>query len=322
MKWNKIRVYSVLLVAGLAYTASQAAVLDNGSLPDGSNWYVHVNLELIRNTDAGQQLMIGTVDEALEDIAEELGVDFGEFVQAVTLFGGSIPDSNDRLNDGAVVLHGAISEADQQKLLARLELEDAEVSTAYEGSLAWYTVAEHSGTMTTTDEDGNTEIKSWGNNEELYFSFGATQTLVTHNQELMQTFVNSNGYLGGFENNDAGALVVLHADRALMQGGANTSIDIDDQWDSSILKNLSSVALVVAEQSGGIQISVELSAASEEAAMSIRNIAEGLVALKALEGGDDVIGDLLRQVKFENDGSILRVNVAVAADQIGELKDL
>ena len=322
MKWNKIRVYSVLLVAGFACAVSQAAVLNSSSLPDGSNWYVHVNLELIRNTDAGQQLMMGTVDEALEDIEEELGIDFGEFVQAVTLFGGSIPNSNDRLNNGAVVLHGTISEADQQKLLARLELEDAEVSTAYEGSLAWYTVAEHSGTITITDEYDNTETKSWGDDEELYFSFGATQTLVTHNQELMQTFVNSNGYLGGFKNDDADTLVVLHADRALMQGGANTSIDIDDHWDSSILKNLNSVALVVAEQSGGIQLSAELTAASEDAAMAVRNIVEGMVALKALEGGDDVIGNLLRQVKFENDGSILRINVAVATDQIGELKDL
>lgn len=68
MKWNKVRVYSFLLVAGLACAASQAAVLVDSSIPGGSNWYVHVNLELIRNTDAGQTLMMGFVDDALEDI--------------------------------------------------------------------------------------------------------------------------------------------------------------------------------------------------------------------------------------------------------------
>lgn len=226
------------------------------------------------------------------------------------------------MNDGAVVLHGSISAADQQTLLAKIDLEGAEVKTEYENSLAWYTMVKHSETMTTTDEDGNTETKLKGSAEELYFSFGATQTLVTQNRELMQAFVDSNGYLGGFENNDAGALVILHADRALLQGGANTSVDFNDKWESSILKNLKSAALVVAEENGGIHVNVELTAASEDAAMSVRNIAEGLVALKALEAGDDVTGDFLRAVKFENDGAILSIDVVVAADQVGDLKDL
>ena len=99
----------------------------------------------------------------------------------------------------------------------------------------------------------------------------------------MQVFVDSNGYLGGFENNDTGALVVLHADRALMQGGANTSAKIGEDWDSSVLKNVDAVALVVAEDLDGLQINAQLTASSPEVAMSVRNIAEGLVALKALD---------------------------------------
>ncbi len=322
MKRNRILIYSVLLVTGLVCAISQAAVLVSSSLPDGSNWYMHVNLELILSTDAGQQLMQGTVDEALEDIEEELGFDFGEYIQGITIFGGGIPSHGGSLEDGAVVLHGTISEANQQELLEKIELAGAEVTTAYKDGLAYYTVAESEATITTTDEDGQMEIDSWDHSEQLLFSFGATQTLITQNQELMQVFVDSNGYLGGFENNDTDALVVLHADRALMQGGANTSIDFDGEWDSSVLKNMNSVALVISENNGGIHISAELIASSAEVAMSIRNIVEGLVALKALESGDDVLGDLLRNVKFENDDAILHVDVSVAADQIDELKDL
>ena len=40
---------------------------DNSTLPGGSNWYIHVNLDLIRNSEVGQQLMQGTMDEALEE---------------------------------------------------------------------------------------------------------------------------------------------------------------------------------------------------------------------------------------------------------------
>ena len=322
MKWNKIRVYTVVLLTGMVFAISQAAVLVDSNLPGSSNWYVHVNLDLIQNTDAGRQIMLGTVNEALEDIEEELGIDFGDSVQGITLFGGSIPNRGGPLEDGAVVLHGSISAAEQEQLLARLEQEDLEVTKSYQGSLAYYMLAEHDGTITTTDESGNVETNHWDNSEDLYFSFGDTQTLVTHDQELMQVFVDSNGYLGGFENSDPGALVVLHADRALIQGGANTSIEIDGNWDSSILQNMESFALVVSEDNGGLQFNAELTANSEEVAMSVRNIVEGLVALKALEGGDDVMGDLLRNVKFENDGAVLRVDLPVAADQINELKDL
>ncbi len=322
MNWNKFRIYSVLLVAALAWPVSQAAVLASSSLPDGSNWYLHVNLDLIQNSDAGRQLMLGTVNEALEGIEEELGVGFADYIEGVTIFGGSFPNHGDSLSDTAIVLHGAISEADQQILLEKIDQAGAEITTSYQAGLAYYTVAEGEGTITIANENTTADIDAWGHDKELYFSFGATQTLVTQDQALMQTFVDSNGYLGGFENNDANALVVLHADRALMQGGANTAIDFDGEWDSSILKNMNSIALVIVEDNGGIHITAELTANSEEIAMSVRNIVEGLVALKALDSDGGIEGDLIRNIRFENDGAVLRVEVPVAADQIAKLKDM
>ena len=146
-------------------------------------------------------------------------------------------------------------------------------------------------------------------------------TLVTQNLEMMQTFLDAGGHLGGFEVVDTEALLVLQADRALMQGGANTSIDIDSEWDSSVLKNVDAVAMVISEEQGGLQISAQLNAISADVAMSVRNIAEGLVALKALDESEGVLGDILRQIRFENDGSVLNVTVPVAADQVEALRD-
>ena len=135
-------------------------------------------------------------------------------------------------------------------------------------------------------------------------------------------FLDAGGYLGGFESVDSNALLVLQADRALMQGGANTSSDFGDHWDSSVLKNVDAVALVIAENNGGLQFSAQLSANSPDVAMSVRNIVEGLVALKALDDSDGVVGEILRTVRFQNDGSVLSVDVSVASDQIEALKDL
>jgi hypothetical protein len=56
--------------------------------------------------------------------------------------------------------------------------------------------------------------------------------------------------------------------------------------------------------------------------MSVRNIVEGLVALKALNEAESPLGDILRNVRFVNDGPVLNMNVQIAADQIEVIRDL
>ena len=322
MKWNQIQIFfCTILITGLVCVSAQAADFSNSDIPTGSNWYVHVNLELIQNTEVGRRLMLETVDEALGDIQEELGVDIREKIQGITVFGGSLPGRGDLENDGAVILHGALGMDVQDGLLLAIERKGGEVSVLEGVGMTYYRVDEGDGTMTYTDEDGREEDVNWGHREELYFSFGASQTLVTQNMDMMQTFLDAGGYLGSFEVVDPEALLVLQADRALMQGGANTSVDIGGDWDSSVLKNVDAVALVIAEEQGGVLISAQLKAVSADAAMSVRNIVEGLVALKALDQSEGALGDILRQVRFENDGSVLNVNVPIAADQIEALRD-
>jgi hypothetical protein len=317
MKMNRMKVYGVLLLTVLSCALVQAASLGSNDLPAGVNWYAHVNMDLIRNTEAGRQLMQKTVNEALEDIEEELGVNIGNEIEGITLFGGKLP-----VNQGAVLLHGAISTESQSAIIAKLDQESTGVFAAESGSMTFYTVPEGDGSMTYTDEDGHVEDVSRGHHDELFFSFGATQTMVTHSMDTMQTFLDSGGMLASLNNVDPVAMVVLQADRALMQGGANTTLEIGDTFDSSIFNNLESVALVVVEENGGVNINAELSANSPEVAMNVRNIVEGLVALKALEGSNDDLGAVLRSIRFESEGDLLRVFIPVAADQIEALSNL
>ena len=322
MKWNQIRFFFCsILITGLLGVSAQAADISSSDIPEGSNWYVHVNLELIQSSEVGRRLMLDKVDEALDDIQDELNVDIREEIQGITVFGGNLPSRGNFGNDGAVILHGAFGIDTQEGLLSALERKGAEVSVLGDAGLTYYRIEDGDGTMTYTDEDGHVEDVDWGRHEELYFSFGGTQTLVTQNLELMQTFLDAGGHLGGFEVIDPEALLVLQADRALMQGGANTSVEIGGDWDSSVLKNVDAVALVIAEDQGGVQITAQLEAISADVAMSVRNIAEGLVALKALDESEGVLGDILRQIRFETEGPVLNVNVPVAADQVEALRD-
>jgi hypothetical protein len=321
MKWNRIQIFSALLLTGFVCVIAQAASLSRTDIPTGSNWYVHVNLDLIQNSEVGRRFLLDKADEVLNEIQEELNVDIRGEIQGVTLFGGKLPRHGDSENDGAVILHGAISAETQDALLLALERKGADVITEDNAGLAYYMIEDDDGTMTYTDEDGQVKDVTWGHREDLYFSFAATQTMVTQNLEMMQSFLDSGGYLGGFEVADPEALLVLQADRALVQGGANTSTEIGEDWDSSVLKNVDAVALVIAENFGGLQINAQLTANSPEVAMSVRNIVEGLVALKALDESEGALGEILRQVRFESDGSELHLNLPIAADQIEALRN-
>lgn len=322
MNLNRTKVLGFLLSTGLTLSWAQAASITAADLPQGTNWYAHVNLELIENTEAGRTLMLETVDEALGEIEQELDVDIRAELEGVTLFGGELPHHGDHTGDGAIILHGIISEHSRGRVLAALERHGAVVNSTGGGGLTFYTVTDDDGKLSYTDDEGNLRELDWHAPEAVHFSFGPTQTLVTQSLEVMQKFVDAGGYLGGFDSGDPGALLVLQADRALVQGGANTVFESGDDWDSSVLRNVDSVALLIAEDGGGLRISAQLSAASAEVAMSVRNIVEGLVALKALDESDSVAGDILRAVRFENDGNVLRMEVPIAADQVAALKDL
>lgn len=322
MNWNRIKVLSVLLITGLFGVMVQAGDVSRSDIPAGSNWYVHINLDLIQNSDVGRTLMLETVDEALDDIQGELDVDIRNEIEGITVFGRKLPEHGDAAKEGAVIFHGALSLDIQGALLSALERKGAEVTTLNSSGLTYYRIENDGGTMTYTDKDGHAQEVDWGHHEDVYFSFGPSQTLVTQNQDLMQAFMDGGGYLGGFEAVDSEALLVLQADRALMQGGANTSTETGGEWDSSVLKNVDAVALVIAELNGGLQVSAQLTASSPDMAMAVRNIVEGVVALKALDESEGELGQILRQVRFENDGPDLHINVPVTAAQIVALKDL
>jgi hypothetical protein len=322
MLLKRVKVIGFLLLTGLACVVAQAASLSRSGIPTGSNWYLHANLELMQSSAVGLSLMHGTVAEALAEIEGELGIAIGDEIQGITLFGASLPVNGNAPRDGAVILHGAASAPTRAAVLAALQRKGAQLSSLDSAGLAYYRVADGDASMSYTDDQGQVRGVSWGNREALYFSFGARQTLLTHNMNTMQDFLDAGGILGGFENLDADALVVLQADRALLQDGANTATESAGDLDPSVLMNVDALALVIAEAPGGMQVSAQLTASSPENAANVRNIVEGLIALKAMEESDSALGEILRQVRFESNGALLHMQVPLRVDQIEVLRNL
>ena len=318
MKWNRIRVYSLVLITGLMWQPVKAASLGHDDLPTNSNWYVHINLEQVRDSNVGQHFMLETVNKVMDEIQNELDIDLRKGIEGVTLFGGDLPTHTSPGSEGAIVLHGVFSEETKSSWLSVLENEGAEITTANYSGRDYYVLEKGDGNFSYTDDE--TRDLSRGLSKELYFSFGSTQLLATINMATMELFLDGNGYLGDFEQVSSGALLVLGSDRALLQGGANTSDEIAGELDSAVLQNVEAAALVVAEELDGVRIDARLVASSADAAMSVRNIVEGLVALKALSDSEGAIGEVLQGVRFENDGATVHMSVLVSAEQIAALK--
>jgi hypothetical protein len=319
MKWNRVRVFSILLITGLVCANVQAASTFDLGLPPDSNWYVHVNLELVRNSEVGREFVLEKMDEVMDDIQQKLGVDVRNEVDGLTLFGETIPSKGNPVNDGAIIFHGSISGEARTALLSSLREKGAEVSSFSYQDVTWYTVKKDSSSLNVTDENSEQRENSLDFEKTVYFSFGNLQTLVTHDWETMRSFLDTGGHYPGLESIGSDTLLVSQVDGSLLKSGANTMAGIETDWDSSLLKDLDMFGLKIAEYQDGVQVETELTASSPEVAMSVRNILEGLVLLKALSDSDGVKGDILRQVQFENDDRVLHVDVPVTAEQISAL---
>ena len=137
-------------------------------------------------------------------------------------------------------------------------------------------------------------------------------------------FLEANGHLSGLKSADPNAMVVLQADRAMLQGGLNTAMDMGhSNWDSSILSNVDSIAVVLADEMGAASVHAEVQAKSPEIAESVLNIVQGLIALRALDvAGEPVLSELLRAVNIETDGAMILFDVYLEESLIEQLRDL
>jgi len=148
--------------------------------------------------------------------------------------------------------------------------------------------------------------------------------MFTKNVEMLMTFLESGGHLSGLKSTDPDAMLVLQADRAILQGGLNTSVDLGhNNWDSSILSNVDSIAVVLADEDGAASVRAEVQAKSPEIAESVRNIVEGLVALKALDAADEpALSELLRATRIETSGTTIFFDLYLEESLIEQLRGL
>ena len=301
MRYLKILIIGLLLVApGLA--AAKAA-----DIPGTAVWYFHIDLAQMRDEGPGQSVYSWLQDEAFSDVMEESGVDLDKELDSLTAF------SLD--GEGPVVLfQGKISQDTKDKIMTFVATGgDLEPKKASGKTYFHFEGTEDGEGMGYSDS--NVEIQLESLEDEAWISLALeNKVLITGSEEQMRSMLAKNGKIAGSGSHD-GALLVLTAEKTMLQAGMNSASlgdDEDSGWDSNILRNTEQVAFLMAAAANKLALEAKLITTEPEMAESLASVVRGLISLMAFSDEMDAEAiAMLQGTKVEAKGNSLSISLAV-----------
>ena len=284
---------------------------DATDVPGSAVWYVHIDFKEMQAGSAGQSLYAWLDDEVFAEIEEEIGIDFGSEVDRLTAF--SLADQGP-----VIVIEGNISQESKDMIIAFVAV-SGDLQPLKSSGKSYYHVQDsdedHDGM---SDETSDITIDIESLEDEAWLSLAvANKLIVTSSEGQMQQLLANDGKIAG-DRGHGGALIVLTAEKTLLQAGAKSSLlgdDDDGGWESNILRNAEQIAFMLAADNNSLVIEAKLVTTEPDMAQTLASVARGLISLVAFD--DDMEPDakaVLRSTKVEADGRTLSLSLVIAAD--------
>lgn len=283
------------------------AELSPDELPATSTWYFHIDFKEMQTSDAAKRLYEWLDDEVFQEIRAETGVDFKKEINEVTAY--SLRDAGP-----VIVLEGPISQDSKDKIMA-IAATSGEIQPRKASGKTFYFFSDNSDHDHDSDS-GDIDIEF--DDDEAFFSLALKNRIViTSSQEQMEYMLGNGGRIDA-QRNHKDALLVLSAERNLLQAGADTeNLTGDSDWDSNILRNTRQLALLVADVKGKIAIDAQLLATEPEMADSLASIMRGLISLASFSDDmEPAVAEALRGTRVDVKDSMLSVSVAMDAETL------
>jgi hypothetical protein len=138
--------------------------------------------------------------------------------------------------------------------------------------------------------------------------------LVAGSEAQMASLLANKGRVPG-PGKSNGAMLVLTAEKTLLQAGMNTAKfggGTGGDLDSQILRNTEQVAFLLAAVANKLAIEAELVTSAPEMAESLASVARGLISLVAFDDSMDAETlAVLQSTKIEAKGNSLNLSLAV-----------
>lgn len=304
MSASRTMIFLLLLSVPLATSAGVTA----DDLPNDTVWYMHADLEALRNTESGAKLYIWFEDEIGGDIKEEIGIDITAEVNSITAY-------SDASNGTVVVSEGPLTKESQERLLAIATLEaDGAIDVLEYKGMTYYHIGDEDDEEYRADEPfDDLEDSAW-------FSFAIDgKAILASTEARLKALLDSGGRIAGAGSHD-GAMFVLSADTTFVQAGMqmdNLADEYDGDWESNILKNTRQAALLVADQDGRIAIQAQLVSTDPKMAEAIGGIVNGLISLQAFNADlDPEVQNIIRSTRVEVRENTLSINTVIDPDVV------
>lgn len=300
------------LIIGLLLAIPGLATADASDVPGTATWYLHIDLKQMRSESAGKVLYDWVEGEVFDDVREDAGIDLGKELDSVT--GYSLE------GQGPVFLfEGQISQETRDMAMTAIAAQ-GDLQAKKSSGTAYYRLMD--GNSDGEDgaasiDGGNIEIEFEALQDESWISLDLkNKVIVTATEGQMKDMLKNGGKIAG-GGGHKGAMLVLTAEKALLQAGMNSGAlgagdDGDSGWDSNILKNTEQVAFLVAAAANKLAFEAELITTEPEMAESLASVVRGLISLVAFNDEmDDAAIAVLRGTKVEAKGNSLKVSVAI-----------
>jgi hypothetical protein len=304
--------YLKLFVVGLLLSMPVLATADAEDLPGSAVWYFHIDLEQMRKDGPGQGVYAWLQDEAFTEIKDEAGIDVGKELDSLTAF--SLADT------GPVILfEGNISQDSKDKVMMLIAA-DGDLSPIKASGKTYYHFSGEEGDNKLDFSNGDIDIDIDSLEDEAWISLALKdKILITGTEEQMQALLANNGKIARRNSHD-GALLVLTAEKTLLQAGMNSTAmgdNGDSDWDSNILRNTEQVAFLMAAAADKLALEAKFVTAEPEMAESLASVVRGLVSLMAFS--DDMDAEaiaVLQGTKVETSGNNLSISLALAPELV------
>ena len=304
--------YLKVLIVGLLLVVPTVAAAASDDIPESAVWYFHLDLEQMREQGPGRGVYDWLKIEALSEIKEEAGVDLDKELDRLTAFSLE--------GQGPVLLfEGNISQETKDKIMTFVAAGGDLAPLKASGKTYYHFTGSEEG-EDVTYSDGDIQIDLEELEEEAWLSLALkNKVLVTGSEEQMKSMLANGGKVAG-SGSHKGALLVLSAEKTMLQAGMNSAAFADDDdsgWDSNILRNTEQVAFMMAAAANKLALEAKLITTEPEMAESLASVVRGLISLVAFNDEMDAeVVAMLQGTKVEASGNSLSISLALAPELV------
>lgn len=307
-----MRYLKILIVGLLLAVPGLAAAANSDDIPGSAVWYLHVDLAQMRAEGPGKSVYGWLQDEAFADVRDDTGVDLDKELDSLTAFSleGEGP---------VILLEGNISQETKDKIMTFVAA-DGDLNPQKASGKTYYHFEGTEDGESINYVDGDVDIEFDSFEDEAWVSLALkNRIVVTGSEEQMQSMLANNGKIAGSGSHN-GALLVLTAEKTMLQAGMNSAAvgdDDDSDWNSNILRNTEQVAFMVAAAANKLALEAKLITTEPEMAETLASVVRGLISLTAFNDEMDAATiAILQGTKVEARGNSLSISLAIDPDLV------